>query len=93
MQGVVTGTDGASRDQSQQREIAAGPDPVWAYPVAAPPQELPAGPVLPLPPACPLQAARDGQGAAAAELGALQAQGTARAGRGAGGQGLLLCQL
>lgn len=51
MQGVVTGTDGAGRDQSQQREITAGPDPVWAHPVAAPPQELPAGPVLPLPPA------------------------------------------
>lgn len=36
----------------------------------------------------PLQAARDGQGAAAAELGALQAQGTARR---AGGRGGLLC--
>lgn len=51
MQGVVTGTDGAGRDQSQRREITAGPDPVWAHPVAAPPRELPAGPVLPLPPA------------------------------------------
>lgn len=51
MQGVVTGTDGAGRDQSQRREITAGPDSVWAHPVAAPPRELPTGPVLPLPPA------------------------------------------